>query len=278
MSPNPALYALPYYGGKSARATTGTGAWIASLLPVRRIYVEPFAGMLGVMLQRSPCEMEVANDLDGRIVNWWRVLREDTDALLRAIDLTPNSRTEYVRARTLLDSDDPVLAAWAATVVLCQGMGGQLEGTPGNWSRTIHGNRAAGPMRDRTPMLAAIAHRIAGVTLECRDAVEVLEFYAKSPEAVIYCDPPYLDADVRPYGAQADHDALRAALTAPSVRAAIAVSGYGDWLDDAEGWHRSERRTYATGAGLYAAVEKDTRRTEALWTNYQPVTTYRLFD
>ena len=73
------LSALAYLGGKSVNATQSTGRWIHSLLPIsntRSIYVEPFCGMCGVLLQRPPLGCEVINDLNSRLINWWRVIRD----------------------------------------------------------------------------------------------------------------------------------------------------------------------------------------------------------
>ena len=65
-------------GGKSSKSISQTGAWIAGLLPPpekRQTYLEPFCGMLGVLLQRSPPGHEIVNDADGAVINWWRTVR-----------------------------------------------------------------------------------------------------------------------------------------------------------------------------------------------------------
>ena len=80
------LSALSYYGGKSGgHGSSGRGRWIASLLPgdTRTLYAEPYAGMLGILLQRAPAKLEIVNDLNRRIVNWWRVVRDHPDELAR---------------------------------------------------------------------------------------------------------------------------------------------------------------------------------------------------
>lgn len=71
------LSALYWPGGKSGNGA-GVGRWIADQLPWRysSCYVEPFAGMLGVLLQRKPVQTEIVNDSDERVVNWWRVVRD----------------------------------------------------------------------------------------------------------------------------------------------------------------------------------------------------------
>lgn len=69
--------------------------WIASTFPPHRVYVEPFAGSAAVFFRKHPSPIEVLNDLDGSVINFFRVLRAQPDALIRAIELTPFARDEY---------------------------------------------------------------------------------------------------------------------------------------------------------------------------------------
>lgn len=79
-----------YYGGKTRIADQ-----ITALLPPHKHYVEPFAGSLAVLLAKTPSRMETVNDLDNRLMTFWRVLRERPDELIRVCALTPHSRVEY---------------------------------------------------------------------------------------------------------------------------------------------------------------------------------------
>lgn len=97
----PTRPALRYYGGKWAIAP-----WVIQHLPPCTTYVEPFGGAGSVLLQREPVPIEVLNDLDSNTVNFFRVLRERTGELLRAIEFTPYSREETYLA--LEPSDDPL--------------------------------------------------------------------------------------------------------------------------------------------------------------------------
>jgi DNA adenine methylase len=69
--------------------------WIIGHFPVHGCYVEPFCGAASVFLRKTPAEFEVINDLDGDVVNFFRVLRERTDEFIEAIENTPYSREEY---------------------------------------------------------------------------------------------------------------------------------------------------------------------------------------
>ena len=82
-----------WYGGKFSHLN-----WLLPLLPACHHYCEPFAGSGAVLLNRSPSPVETYNDIDGEVVNFFRVLRDSYEELVRAIALTPFSREEYYRA------------------------------------------------------------------------------------------------------------------------------------------------------------------------------------
>lgn len=72
--------------------------WIVSLMPPHKSYLEPFFGSGAVFFSKPPSRIETINDLDGEIVNLFRVVRDMPEALERVIALTPYSREEYERA------------------------------------------------------------------------------------------------------------------------------------------------------------------------------------
>jgi len=89
---------MPYFGGKQTIASA-----LVSLFPPHEHYVEPFAGGLSVLLAKAPSKMETVNDLDGDLMTFWRVLRDQPEDLIRACALTPHSRTEFLEARDALE-------------------------------------------------------------------------------------------------------------------------------------------------------------------------------
>ena len=235
---------MPWMGGKSAISSTRTGRWIAGLLPYTSCYAEPFAGMLGVMLQRHPSHWEIANDLDSRVVNWWDVVREQHDELSRLISLTPQSRVVHARALREVDdlSRSPLQRAHSFTIIVLQSVAGRMAESA--WGIHIDGN--TGLMDWRRGMdvkLAGLARRLRSVQLENRDATEVLERLARHSDATVYLDPPYADTWGYEGGYRHvdDRDALAAVLR--KQRGNVAISGYGDeW--DVLGWERHELRTH----------------------------------
>ena len=84
------LIAFGWYGGKFSHLD-----WLLPLLPPATHYCEPLGGSAAVLLNRKPSPIETYNDIDGEIVNFFRVLREQQEALIKAIGLTPFSREEF---------------------------------------------------------------------------------------------------------------------------------------------------------------------------------------
>src|SRR5437660_9239549 len=84
------LIAFGWYGGKFSHLQ-----WLLPLLPPAHHYCEPFGGSAAVLLNRAPSPVETYNDLDGEVVNFFRVLRDDAERVMRAIALTPFSREEF---------------------------------------------------------------------------------------------------------------------------------------------------------------------------------------
>lgn len=258
---------MPYYGGKGNLAE-----WIAGHLPAHDHYVEPFCGSLAVLLAKPPARMETVNDLDGHLMTFWRVLRDRRDDLMAACELTPHSRSEHLAAYDLAAGLDEVEIARRVWVQLTQGRGGSRRRT--GWRYYIDPSRSVTSMPSyldgyvsRMPRAAA---RLAGVSLEARPALELIEKYGAAPDVLLYVDPPYLGEtrSSRQYVCEmsrpAEHAELVDALLA--CRAAVVLSGYpSPMYDDALGaWHRVEASAFTGQANTRG------ERTEVLWSNREP--------
>ena len=254
------LKALRCYGGK---AGYGLAQWIAGQLPWDKetTYVEPCGGMFGVGLAREPVMSEVLNDLDERVFNWWRVLRDEPERFGHAVECTPHSRKGFAWA--VAAQDDASLSdfdrALAYYIVANQGL--SLSATTAvRWRRAK--KHTVGSMgRWRSERVTALAERMWNVQLECRDAVQLLREYADLEAGVFYIDPPYRDADTTDYRHGVERSALSDVLA--TLRGRAAVSGYNDEWDHL-GWRRSEKDAIRRQIG----TTKSSPRIEVLWMNY----------
>jgi len=265
-----------YFGGKTRIAEK-----IVALLPPHEHYVEPFFGSGAVLLAKPPSRAETVNDLAGDLVNFWRTLRERPDDLERACSLTPHSREEHQLAYE--PADDPLERARRTWVRLTQGRAGQLHQRTGWRFRVKPDSSPSMPayLAAYVSRLHPAAQRMAGVSIECRPAAEVIDAYGQHEGVLLYCDPPYLDT-TRTHGkfgnvyvhemrGEDDHRGLAPALR--SARAAIVVSGYDSplYAELFGDWYRTEI-TATCGNSTQAKA-----RTEVLWSN-RPFPQPTLFD
>lgn len=259
--------AIRYHGGKFRLAS-----WIISHFPEHRCYVEPFGGGASVLLKKEASEAEVYNDLDGDVVNLFRVLRnpETAQQLIDACALTPYSRDEFNCAYE--NSENLVEQARRLIVRATMGFGsaGATKGKTGFRLDTKRNSATAQRIWARQPdNLAAVASRFAGVLIENRSAIQCMRDH-DTVSTLHFVDPPYVH-DTRVETAK--NSAYRFEMTneehmellnvLKDLRGAVIVCGYNsDLYNNAlVGWKRVTRTTAANGfAG-------SVQRTECLWLN-----------
>ncbi|MEE1860760.1 DNA adenine methylase, partial [Acinetobacter baumannii] len=119
---------IRYHGGKFRLAP-----WVLSHFPNHTCYTEAFGGAAGVLLQKPRAYAEVYNDLDGEIVNLFRVLRneEHRNKLIEQLVFTPYSRDDFQGAWE--PCDDPIEKARRLIVRAQMGFGsaGATKGITG---------------------------------------------------------------------------------------------------------------------------------------------------
>lgn len=258
--------ALRYHGAKFRLAP-----WLMQFFPEHGCYVESFGGAAGVLLQKPWAYAEVYNDLDQDIVNFFRVMRDPAQRLqlIEACRLTPYARDEFEQAYD--ETADPVERARRTAIRAAMGFGSAAatKGTTGfrTDTRRKYGtaqhNWAAYP-----EALAAIGERFAGVLIENRPAIDVIQAH-DGHDTLHFVDPPYVH-DTRVMRAQggyrhelddAGHVALLAALNA--VDGMVVLCGHESdlYAQALTGWemHATEARI---SGGRGTAL-----RTEVVWIN-----------
>ena len=252
-----------YHGGKYLLAP-----WIISQLPAHRVYTECYGGGGSVLLRKPRSYGEIYNDLDGEIVNLFRVARDHGPRLRTMLELTPFSRVEY---RLSFDvAECPIEQARRTLCRSYMGFGSDSLNRSIKSGFRANSNRSGTmPAHDWTNYpgaFSAIIERLKGVVIENRPAIEVMQAH-DSAETVHYVDPPYVH-DTRmtnnAHGAHGyahemtddDHRLLSYALA--EMEGMVVLSGYPSPLYDElyHDWRRVERAALADGARP---------RTEVLW-------------
>jgi len=253
--------ATRYYGGKWKLAP-----WIISHFPRHENYVEPCGGAASVLLQKQPSRLETYNDLDGNVVNFFRVLRSKPDALCEAIEMTPWSREEYEAALKPADVDDVEAARrmWCCLNMSINAGNGMVD--PG-MRFAVRGEKLS-QMKSRDEIiinLRRVAARLRDVQIENRPALEVIERYVVEG-TLCYFDPPYV-SDTRSHKKRyafewTDDDHRKAADLLEASGAMVVVSGYAcplySEIYENRGWRRYDKRVSTNSGGS---------RIESLWVN-----------
>ncbi len=262
------VIAFGWYGGKFNHLN-----WLLPLLPEATHYCEPFGGSAAVLLNRKPALVETYNDIDEEVVNFFRVLRDKQEALIKAIGLTPFSKEElriaveesienlselerarrfFVRARQVRTglAQTASVGRWAHCKLTSRaGMAGAVS----RWLGSVEG-------------LAEIVQRLLRVQIENSTAIEVIKRY-DSEETLFYCDPPYPHdsrGDTNAYGYEMTDDEHRQfAEVLKNVKGKVALSGYHcDLYSDLyRDWDYIESPTKR-------CLSVKQPRTEVLWVNY----------
>ncbi|MCE7934836.1 MAG: DNA adenine methylase [Chlorobi bacterium CHB2] len=264
------LIAFGWYGGKFSHLD-----WLLPQLPDCVHYCEPFAGSGAVLLNREPSSVETYNDVDGEVVNFFKVLREEKEALIEQITLTPFSREEFAAACELDPNLSNLERARRFYVRARQVRTGLAQtASIGRWANcknTSRGGMSGVISRwlGGIEQLEFIAERLLRVQIENRPAIDVIKLY-DSKETLFYCDPPYIHqtrGDTKSYGFEMSDDDHRVlAKTLNSIEGLAAVSNYEcelmEELYPSNKWQKiySPERVIHSTKGV---------RQEVLWVNYQ---------
>ena len=264
------MIAFGWYGGKFSHLD-----FILPNLPSdARHFCDVFGGSAAVLINREPSPVETFNDIDSDLTNFFETLRDTatSDALLKAIALTPFSREELVRACTAEEELDPVERARRFFVRARQTRTGLAQtSSEGRWAHCVMTSRAgmAGAVSrwlGSIEGLSEIVQRLLRVQIENAPALEVIERYDSS-ETLFYLDPPYVHAergDTSAYGTEmTDEDHIDLAKLLHRSNGRFAVSGYrSDLYDDLfDSWRRVD-----ADPKLCHSVRKP--RQESIWMNY----------
>jgi DNA adenine methylase len=181
-----AMPIIPWIGGKRRLAET-----LIPNFPPHKCYVEVFAGGAALYFMRQPAEVEVINDVNGELINLYRVVKNHLEEFVRQFKYALSSRDVY---KWLQDTPPHTLTdiQRAARFFYLQqhAFGGKVDGQ--NW-----GTATTAPPINLLRIeenLSAAHLRLASAYIENMDWLKLMHKYDR-PHTFFYLDPPYWETE-----------------------------------------------------------------------------------
>jgi DNA adenine methylase len=262
--------AFGWYGGKSVLAPV-----IVRLIPKHQTYVEVFGGSGAVLLAKSPSPVEIFNDIDQGLINFFRVLRDPTkwDRFYRMVGLTPYSRREYLDAQATWTNEPDDIKRAASWFLIARGCFSGKFSNQFSYSITTTNQGRADRVEkwlaavDRLP---SIASRLLDVLMECLDFRDLIPRY-DTPNTIFYLDPPYMHGTrIEPSAydyEMSDEDHVQLVQLLLKIQGMGILSGYQHETYtplETAGWTRQDIKVLCY-ANLASGAGTRKERIESLW-------------
>ena len=191
---------ISYYGGKQTMLKH-----MLPLIPVHRIYTETFAGGAALLFAKEPAEVEVLNDLNSELVNFYWAATVYYDQLKKEIDKTLHSRGVHEHARYIYANPsffDPVQRAWAVWALCKMSFASRIDGSFGfdKAKRTM--TKKIDNAKDA--FTQELCDRLSKVTIERQNAINMIKRF-DTVDTFHFVDPPYINSDCGHYEGMFSH-------------------------------------------------------------------------
>lgn len=257
-------------------------------IPDHHCSIEAFVGSAAFTLSKGPSPVEIINDTNEVLVNFWRVVKWQGEELARQMELTPLSRAVFneciellwhkEHVQTLVDEGKQsgkgnmelavawCTKAWQAIATVNRSKRWTVSD---GLRRTTAPSEIAKRIRDATKRLEC-------VYLENVDGLELIQRYRSNPDNVIFCDPPYLPSicSENMYAKNADetlHYDLLKLLIDKETKAKIIISSYPNVLyeETLKDWSFFDVETSCMATfNKVSLKEERNKRIERFWYNY----------
>ena len=212
---------ISYYGGKQTLAPK-----IISLIPPHTLYAEPFVGGAAVFFGKQASNIEVLNDTNGELINFYKVVQTNFAELENEIKNTLHSRDLHHQAGVIYNNPDlfnEIKRAWAVWVLSTQSFGSKLNSTFGYDRTTNTMTKKITNNKDR--FTEQIAFRLQNCQIECADALYIINS-RDTAQSFFYCDPPYFNSTCGHYGGYSELDFENLLKCLCSIKGKFLLSSY----------------------------------------------------
>jgi DNA adenine methylase len=258
-----------YFGSKNRISTK-----ILSFFPPHYAWVEAFCGSASITFAKSPSKIEIINDIDDQIVNFFEQLRNNKEALLEAIEFTPYSLTEFRLSKSNQENLTPLEKARRFIVRAMMTVNGAYGKSSAGFSFSQSYSRNNTEARvnrwnNLPERLLPIYERLKTIRIENRDARELLKMFVNRPATLVYLDPPYLTKRSHAYNHDVNYEEYHRELLEICLKGKcmIVLSGYQSELYDniltaRRGWKKTIIKAKTRGT-----KGEDNIREEIIWQN-----------
>lgn len=211
---------ITYWGGKQMMVTK-----LLPLFPVHRLYCEPFAGGAALFWAKEPSIVEVLNDLNSEVSNFYDQLRDNFTEFQHHVHYSLHSRSAYLDALHIYKRPTmftPVKRAWAFWVLTNQGWGGAI----GTWGYGVSDSKSEMRLvRKKEAFDSLLTERLKSVQIECNDALKVIQSRDRE-DSFFYIDPPYFNADMGHYEGYKESDFIALLDVLSKLKGKFLLSSY----------------------------------------------------
>jgi DNA adenine methylase len=212
---------ITYYGGKQNLIP-----YIIPRLPEHNLYAEPFCGGAAIFFAKPNSEVEVINDTNRELINFYKVVQNDFVALEKEIRITLHSRDLHRKAWVINKNPDmfsEVKRAWAVWVLSTQSFCANLNGP---WGYDKSKNRTPKQIQSKKERFTEeLAIRLQNVQIESTDALYIIQS-RDAKQSFFYCDPPYYNSDCGHYDGYSIEDFEKLLITLSQIKGKFLLSSY----------------------------------------------------
>lgn len=255
---------VTYYGGKQLMVRH-----ILPIIPKHNLYCEPFAGGAAIFFAKEQSEVEVLNDTNRELINFYRVVQNDFALLEKEVQITLHSRDLFRKASVTYNNPDmftDIKRAWALWVLSSQGFCGQLDSS---WGYDVSKNSM--PKRLANKKLAFnidLAIRLQNVQIECADAIYIINS-RDNDRAFFYVDPPYYNSDMGHYDGYSIDDFENLLKKLSTIKGKFLLSSYpSDILKAYSKEFKWYSKSIKANVSVNAKSGINKKKTEVLTANY----------